>query len=955
MHSMSRHTPHLSSTIASGAPPRPAPPPAPPPPPPPQTHPSSSSSASLMAMASTNPAASASGSSAPSAAFASASFAPSSSLPLLPSQSSQQQSVGPPAAPATTTTASKGAFDIIRILAAVQNRPNPLFHLGPIDLSSSFLVSERSSADDDLRIIYVSDSFEKLTGYAKKEVIGLNCRFLQAPPPNPVVRGRFREYSDNDVAHMMKHCLTVGEECQFYNVNYKKDASPFMNLITIIPVRTNDGLQADYFVGFQEDVLIGRQNVVFKRKEDGRFVAELEGSIVIKTGITTVNYQSASHQSLKRRRERSSSGSGLHSEVGELLVGGSARTQDSHAAPITTAPSANPSVHRPAEPVFSNHNIVENSPDLIHILSSRGIILYASPTAAVDLLEYEASELVGKNISNFSHPGDFVSMMRELKTSKLGEEVSAMFRFKRKDSGYTWIEINGRRYEMNNTKKTKCYILSGRRRLVGSVSLRPFVESLTPFYRPFDYFGSLEVMGSSVATLGLDDVFKTHQADMAGRSGTGTSALPADLWAKVTREGFILFVSPNSSPIFGLQPSAMYAMSLLDFLYEPDQKRVAGRFIDVLEETHAYPSYGSRGYELDHRDSLLNVTILSSGAPIPAVVVMTPCTPLYSSHPTRNASTSSIHNPQSAVSTNPIGDPASSGVLGLSLDTSTRPATSGPEHRQTLDNPASFLLNQPQSQEPFFAAPHARGRLHKRLHTAPSSSPRRSNPAFLQPMSPRLAQHRSTAPLIPSPLKDSTPSLSFFSSTTPTADHPTFSSPQVSPTDELGPSAGPSTSHPLDTAVVQTATPSQPSRFLFVRVSVDPRTAALRNIPPPMGMGLSLPLPSTDGPVGPSVDPLAGGLPSGPFAGPRASSSDMSSFMTTASEERRPSLHVHGGEFSSSTADAEERSGFSGSGGRLDEVLAKPTSMQFELNQLRLSNRKILDEIQRLKANRIQS
>ena len=51
--------------------------------------------------------------------------------------------------------------------------------LGPVDLNCSFMVCDLERKDTP--VIYVSKAFETLTGYTSKEVLGHNCRFLQAP------------------------------------------------------------------------------------------------------------------------------------------------------------------------------------------------------------------------------------------------------------------------------------------------------------------------------------------------------------------------------------------------------------------------------------------------------------------------------------------------------------------------------------------------------------------------------------------------------------------------------------------------------------------------------------------------------------------------------------------------------------------------------------------------------
>lgn len=52
--------------------------------------------------------------------------------------------------------------------------------------------------------------------------------------------------------------------------------------------------------------------------------------------------------------------------------------------------------------------------DFIHVLSLKGTFLYVSP-AVKRVLGYEPSDLVGRHITDFAHPSDVVSVMRDLK------------------------------------------------------------------------------------------------------------------------------------------------------------------------------------------------------------------------------------------------------------------------------------------------------------------------------------------------------------------------------------------------------------------------------------------------------------------------------------------------------------------------------------------------------------
>jgi PAS domain S-box-containing protein len=69
--------------------------------------------------------------------------------------------------------------------------------------------------------VYASHTFEKLTGYSNSEIIGRNCRFLQAPDGH-VALGSRRRYTDNNAVYHIKSHMVAGKECQASIINYRK-------------------------------------------------------------------------------------------------------------------------------------------------------------------------------------------------------------------------------------------------------------------------------------------------------------------------------------------------------------------------------------------------------------------------------------------------------------------------------------------------------------------------------------------------------------------------------------------------------------------------------------------------------------------------------------------------------------------------------------------------------------
>ena len=128
------------------------------------------------------------------------------------------------------------------------NRPNPQVCTGPVDASCPLILCDLTQ--HDAPIIYASDAFTTLTGYASNEIIGHNCRFLQTPPSTAARALARKTTADRDALKKIRHAVGHNKECQVTITNYRKDGTRFVNYLTIIPVRWNSG-EFNYSVGLQ--------------------------------------------------------------------------------------------------------------------------------------------------------------------------------------------------------------------------------------------------------------------------------------------------------------------------------------------------------------------------------------------------------------------------------------------------------------------------------------------------------------------------------------------------------------------------------------------------------------------------------------------------------------------------------------------------------------------------------
>lgn len=93
----------------------------------------------------------------------------------------------------------------------------------------------------DNPIVYANKAFERVTGYARDDILGRNCRFLQGSDRDQPEVERIREALRDHVP------VTVILR------NYRKDGSLFYNQFTIRPLIDPEG-KVIYYLGVQYDV-----------------------------------------------------------------------------------------------------------------------------------------------------------------------------------------------------------------------------------------------------------------------------------------------------------------------------------------------------------------------------------------------------------------------------------------------------------------------------------------------------------------------------------------------------------------------------------------------------------------------------------------------------------------------------------------------------------------------------
>jgi len=356
-------------------------------------------------------------------------------------------------------------------------------------------------------------------------ILGRNCRFLQSPDGN-VEAGVRRKYVDDDSVLYLKNMINLRREAQISLINYRRGGQPFMNLLTMIPISW-DTDQVKFFVGFQVD-LVEQPNAVTDRNPDGTY------AINYQRGMTMPRYVMNAPESTVNK-----------GEFGQTIP------RDDVSAILSTIGSG--------ESDFAKRMwdkvLLENTDDVIHVLSLKGLFQWISPSAS-RVLEYEPGEIIGTALSSICHPSDIVPVTRDLKDTSTGASVNVVFRIRRKNSGYMWFEGHGSLHTEQG-KGRKSIIMVGRER----------------------------------------PVYALNRNELTGQNGVGEN----ELWTKMSTSGMFLFVSSNVRQLLDRQPDELVGVSIQS-LMRADSKAEFGR---VLEHARTGKKASVRHEMINRRGNVL--------------------------------------------------------------------------------------------------------------------------------------------------------------------------------------------------------------------------------------------------------------------------------------------------------------------------------------------------------------
>ena len=318
---------------------------------------------------------------------------------------------------------------------------------------------------EDNPLIYVNDGFVEQTGYAREEVLGRNCRFLQ------------EDDGDQQAIDELREGIAAEEPVTVDLRNYRKDGEQFWNRLSVTPVY-DDGELVNH-IGVQQDVTdeVRRKQRLYEERERFRLLTESvdeyaflvvdEGGIIqtwnagaenlfgydaetaIGASMAELHPESDRASGLPQRLIQQARIAGESADEGWRVRGdGSEFYADVRYAPLESDDGAFRGYSVIVRDMTERRRqqrrterFVEESEDVVTVLDPNGTITYASGSVE-RVFGYDPDALVGENLFDYLHPdGREHAMDTFFRCVEDGESVAAECRLKSPDSG--WFNVEG--------------------------------------------------------------------------------------------------------------------------------------------------------------------------------------------------------------------------------------------------------------------------------------------------------------------------------------------------------------------------------------------------------------------------------------------------------------------------------------------------------------------------------
>ncbi len=318
----------------------------------------------------------------------------------------------------------------------------------------------------DGKIQVVSESFTRLTGYLKENVIGKNPRIWKSHSYTPIFYKR-----------MWDSILTKGcWEGELWNK--RKDGSHYLMKVNIFSILNKKRELVNYLAVYTDLSEVEKLSQQLKeREEQFRTLVELSPNAIILAQFDKVAYANPHTETLFGTNLKDIIGKPVHSffyghpniisklnfnektiisfeeqlKMGDsyidIEVSSSLITYQGEKAVLTVIKeiTKRKSMERALRESEEQYRfIAENSSDMIGRLSSDGSIVYISPSSK-RILGYRNDELIGTNLYGKIHPEDRQNLLEQYgNPNELNGIITSSYRMLHKNGSYIWAETTVR-------------------------------------------------------------------------------------------------------------------------------------------------------------------------------------------------------------------------------------------------------------------------------------------------------------------------------------------------------------------------------------------------------------------------------------------------------------------------------------------------------------------------------
>jgi PAS domain S-box-containing protein len=343
----------------------------------------------------------------------------------------------------------------------------------------------------DNPVIFVNDSFCRLTGYQRQDIVGRNCRFLQGPE------------TDRAAVARIKAAVAEARPLEIDIRNHRRNGEPFWNRLLMAPVRDADGELA-YFFASQVDVTLELERLEGLETANAALLAEVAGRGTLLRNIieaapgliyakdrqgrmliansATLDLIGKSWPDVSGRTDReilsdTSQAEAVMNNDRRIMQGGRTEELEESVSTANGVPRVFLSTKTPlrdpdgkiagmvgvslditarkraeaelqqlnatlearvAERTAERDRAWRNSQDLIAVVDETGVFRAVNP-AWTSLLGWQPEELIGRNHLDFNHPDDHQASAAALVTASSGHLPTYESRILASDGSTRWI------------------------------------------------------------------------------------------------------------------------------------------------------------------------------------------------------------------------------------------------------------------------------------------------------------------------------------------------------------------------------------------------------------------------------------------------------------------------------------------------------------------------------------